>query len=180
MYAGYELCENVPAGPDSEEYADSEKYQLRPRDWAAAEAAGTGIVPLITRLNTLRRRHPALRWLRNLAFHRTDNEHILAYSKRTRTPHADCVLVVVNLDPHHTHEATVSLDMEQLKGCGLTPAQEGGAEPFPVCDELTGATYHWGRDNYVRLEPGRADAYCSSAHILALRPSSQTGGSPTP
>ncbi|GAB2897015.1 alpha-1,4-glucan--maltose-1-phosphate maltosyltransferase [Streptomyces mayteni] len=178
MYAGYELCEATPAGPDSEEYADSEKYQLRPRDWDKADAQGRSLTPLITALNTLRRRHPALRRLRDLHFHRTNNEHILAYSKRTRTPHADCVLIVVNLDPHHTHEATISLDLAQLEGCGLTPAQEGGAEPFPVCDELTGATYHWGRDNYVRLEPGRADAYASSAHILALRPSSQTGGSP--
>ncbi|WP_049564334.1 alpha-1,4-glucan--maltose-1-phosphate maltosyltransferase [Streptomyces sp. SBT349] len=178
MYAGYELCENQPAAPGSEEYLDSEKYQLRPRDWAAADAAGAGIAPLVTTLNALRRRHPALRQLRDLHFHRTDNDHILAYSKRARTPHADCVLIVVNLDPHHTHEATVSLDMEQLTGYGLTPAQEGGAEPFPVRDELTGETYYWGRDNYVRLEPGRADAYASSAHILALRPSSQTGGSP--
>ena len=178
MYAGYELCEATPAAPGSEEYAHSEKYELRPRDWARAEAEGRTITPLITHLNHLRRRHPALRQLRDLHFHRTNNEHILAYSKRTRTPHADCVLIVVNLDPHHTHEATISLDMAQLQGCGLTPAQEGGAEPFPVCDELTGATYYWGRDNYVRLEPGRADAYASSAHILALRPSSQTGGSP--
>ncbi|RKN09319.1 alpha-1,4-glucan--maltose-1-phosphate maltosyltransferase [Streptomyces radicis] len=178
VYAGYELCENAPAAPGSEEYLDSEKYQLRPRDWAGADAAGASITPLITTLNALRRRHPALRRLRDLHFHRTDNDHILAYSKRTRTPHADLVLIVVNLDPHHTHEATVSLDMEQLKGYGLSPAQEGGAEPFPVRDELTGETYYWGRDNYVRLEPGRADAYASSAHILALRPSSQTGGSP--
>ncbi|GAA3863632.1 alpha-1,4-glucan--maltose-1-phosphate maltosyltransferase [Streptomyces sedi] len=178
MYAGYELCENTPAAPGSEEYADSEKYQLRPRDWAGAEDSGESITGLVSLLNALRRRHPALRQLRNLHFHRTNNEHILAYSKRTRTPQADCVLIVVNLDPHHTHEATVSLDMEQLHGCGLTPAQEGGAEPFPVCDQLTGTTYYWGRDNYVRLEPGRADAYASSAHVLALRPSSQTGGSP--
>ncbi|MFR9725427.1 alpha-1,4-glucan--maltose-1-phosphate maltosyltransferase [Streptomyces sp. MS19] len=180
MYAGYELCENTAAAPGSEEYAGSEKFELRPRDWARADAEGRSITPLVTLLNALRRRHPALRQLRDLRFHGSNNDHILAYSKRTRTPEADCVLTVVNLDPHHTHEATISLDMAQLQGCGLTPAQEGGAEPFPVRDELTGATYHWGRDNYVRLEPGRADAYASSAHILTLRPSSQTGGSPTP
>ncbi len=178
MYAGYELCEGTPAEPGSEEYAASEKYQLRPRDWAAAERPGRGIVPLVTALNELRRRHPALRRLRNLRFHRTNNEHILAYSKRVRTPQADCVLMVVNIDPHHTHEATVSLNLAELEGCGLSPAQESGAEPFPVRDELTGETYYWGRDNYVRLEPGRVDAGASSAHILALRPSSQTGGSP--
>ncbi|GAA1899776.1 alpha-1,4-glucan--maltose-1-phosphate maltosyltransferase [Streptomyces sodiiphilus] len=175
MYAGYELCEATPAAPGSEEYAASEKYELRPRDWQAAEREGTSITELIGALNRLRRRHPALRQLRGLRFHRTDNEHILAYSKRTRTPHADTVLIVVNLDPHDTHEATVSLDLPEL---GLTPAQAGGAEPFPVLDELTGETYHWGRDNYVRLEPGRRDAYASSAHIFALRPSSPTGGSP--
>ncbi|WP_129842593.1 alpha-1,4-glucan--maltose-1-phosphate maltosyltransferase [Streptomyces sp. RFCAC02] len=180
VYAGYELCENTPAAHGSEEYAHSEKFELRPRDWARADEEGRSITPLITVLNELRRRHPALRQLRDLHFHYSNNEHILAYSKRSRTPHADCVLTVVNLDPHHTHEATISLDMAQLQGCGLTPAQEGGAEPFPVCDELTGATYYWGRDNYVRLEPGRSGAYASSAHILALRPSSQTGGSPTP
>ncbi|MGK5531332.1 alpha-1,4-glucan--maltose-1-phosphate maltosyltransferase [Streptomyces sp. URMC 129] len=180
MYAGYELCEGAPAAPGSEEYLHSEKFELRPRDWARADAEGRSITPLITTLNTLRRSHPALQQLRDLHFHRTNNDHILAYSKRSRTPDADLVLIVVNLDPHHTHEATVSLDMEQLHGCGLTTAQESGAEPFPVCDELTGATYYWGRDNYVRLEPGRADAYASSAHVLALRPSSQTGGSPKP
>ncbi|AKG45640.1 alpha-1,4-glucan--maltose-1-phosphate maltosyltransferase [Streptomyces xiamenensis] len=178
MYAGYELCEGTAAGPGSEEYADSEKYQLRPRDWAAARKSGNNIIPLIGALNRLRRAHPALRQLRDLHFHRTDNEHILAYSKRTRTPHADTVLIVVNLDPHHTHEATVSLDMSELKGCGLTFAQESGAEPFPVCDQLTGETYYWGRENYVRLGPERADAHTPSAHIFALRPSSQTGGSP--
>lgn len=167
MYAGYELCEATPATPGGEEYACSEKYELRPRDWAAAERAGHTLTPLITTLNQLRRRHPALRQLRQLHFHHTDNDHILAYSKRTRAPHADTVLIVVNLDPHHTHEATVSLDMAEL---GLTSAQEGGAEPFPVRDQLTGRTYHWGRDNYVRLEPGRGDAHTSSAHVFALRP----------
>ncbi|MDB1088289.1 alpha-1,4-glucan--maltose-1-phosphate maltosyltransferase [Streptomyces sp. ACA25] len=176
MYAGFELCEAAPAAPGSEEYARSEKYELRPRDWAAAERDGTTLTPLITRLNTLRRRHPALQQLRSLRFHRTDSEHILAYSKRSGAADDDTVLIVVNLDPHHTHEATVSLDMPAL---GLTPAQESGAEPFPVVDELTGETYHWGRDNYVRLGPGRADAHASSAHIFALRPSSPTGGSPT-
>jgi starch synthase (maltosyl-transferring) len=169
MYAGYELCEAAPAASGSEEYLDSEKYQLRPRDWAAAERSGKTITELITRLNDVRRRHPALRRLRNLHFHRTDNEQVLAYSKRSAAPEDDTVLVVVSLDPHHTQEATVSLDMEVL---GATPAQTSGAESLPVTDELTGTTYDWGRDNYVRLEPGRADALASSAHVLTLRPSS--------
>ncbi|GAA3656786.1 alpha-1,4-glucan--maltose-1-phosphate maltosyltransferase [Streptomyces chitinivorans] len=172
VYSGYELCESTPVRPGSEEYLDSEKYQLRPRDWAAAERAGTTIAPLLTELNRLRRRHPALQELRNLRFHHSDNPSIIVYSKHCAHPYADTVLTVVNLDPHHTHEATVSLDLAEL---GLTPAQASGAEPFPVRDELTGETYHWGRDNYVRLEPGRGAA---PAHILSLRPSPQTGGSP--
>ncbi|EFL23093.1 alpha-amylase [Streptomyces himastatinicus ATCC 53653] len=108
VYAGYELCENTPLRTGSEEYLDSEKYQLRPRDWADAERTGTSLTPLITRLNRLRRRHPALRRLRNLRFHHADNESVIAYSSGTGD---SCVLTVVNLDPHHTQEATVSLNM---------------------------------------------------------------------
>ncbi|MDN3053811.1 alpha-1,4-glucan--maltose-1-phosphate maltosyltransferase [Streptomyces sp. SRF1] len=165
VYAGYELCENVPVRPGSEEYLDSEKYQLRPRDWAAAERAGGTITPLLTRLNRVRRRHPALRRLRNLRFHHADNDSVIVYSKRAGD---SCVLTVVNLDPHHTQEATVSLNMPEL---GLQ-----WHESVPVRDELTGETYHWGRDNYVRLEPERRMA---PAHVLSLRPSSPIGGSPT-
>ncbi|MGW5115559.1 alpha-1,4-glucan--maltose-1-phosphate maltosyltransferase [Streptomyces noursei] len=164
LYAGYELCEATAVRPGSEEYLDSEKYQLRPRDWEAAAREGRTIAPLITALNRIRRRHPALQQLRNLHFHRVDNDAVLAYSKRAGN---DAVLTVVNLDPHHTHEATVSLDMPEL---GL-----GRHESFPVRDELTGDTYHWGRDNYVRLEPGSSLA---PAHVLSLRPSSPIGGSP--
>ena len=161
VYAGFELCEATPVRPGSEEYTDSEKYELRPRDWAAAEAQGRSLAPLITTLNRLRRRHPALRRLRDLVFHPVDNAALLAYSKHSGD---DVVLVVVNLDPFHAQEATVSLDMPAL---GLS-----WHESFAVRDELTGETYHWGRDNYVRLEPGRAPA-----HILSLRPSPPIGGS---
>ncbi|NSC23988.1 DUF3416 domain-containing protein [Streptomyces albus subsp. chlorinus] len=181
MYAGYELCENTPVRPGSEEYLSSEKYQLRPRDWAAADREGRSITPLITLLNRLRRRHPALRQLRDLRFHHADNDNILVYSKHGRRQpgesHDDTVLVVVNLDAHHTHEATVSLDMTHFAASGLSPAQLSGAESFPVRDQLTGATYHWGRDNYVRLAPGGESP--AAAHILTLRPSSPTGGSAT-
>ncbi|MFD4998395.1 alpha-1,4-glucan--maltose-1-phosphate maltosyltransferase [Streptomyces buecherae] len=199
MYAGYELCEGTALRPGSEEYLHSEKYELRPRDWAGAERAGATITPLITTLNRLRRHHPALRQLRNLRFHRTDNDAVIAYSKRVperrseppaprrpgvrpgdearrradaagaRGAGGDCVLTVVNLDPHHTHEATVSLDMPEL---GLD-----WHESLSVRDELTGTTYHWGSDNYVRLEPGSGIA---PAHVFSLRPSSPIGGSPTP
>ncbi|WP_030200523.1 alpha-1,4-glucan--maltose-1-phosphate maltosyltransferase [Streptomyces sp. NRRL S-87] len=168
VYAGYELCENTPVKEGSEEYLDSEKYQLRPRDWAAADREGRTIAPLITSLNRLRRRNPALQQLRDLHFHSTDNDQVIAYSKTAQTPSGrNTVLVVVNLDPHHTQEATVSLDMPVL---GLD--WHGS---LAVRDELTGDTYYWGRANYVRLEPGR-----TPAHVLtALRPSPPIGGSPT-
>ncbi|MFG2980804.1 maltotransferase domain-containing protein [Streptomyces sp. NPDC048258] len=164
VYAGYELCENTPVREGSEEYLNSEKYEFRPRDWAAADREGRTIAPLITALNRMRRRNPALQQLRDIHFHSTDNEQVIAYSKHAG---ANSVLVVVNLDPHHTQEATVSLDMPVL---GLD--WHGS---LAVRDELTGDTYHWGRANYVRLEPGR-----TPAHVLAaLRPSPPTGGSPT-
>ncbi|MFI1212142.1 alpha-1,4-glucan--maltose-1-phosphate maltosyltransferase, partial [Streptomyces sp. NPDC020802] len=111
MYAGYELCENTAIRAGTEDYLDSEKYQLRPRDWEAAERAGTSIAPLIGSLNRIRREHGALRRLRNVHFHEADNDAVIVYSKRTGH---DVVVVVVNLDPHHTQEATISLDMPRL------------------------------------------------------------------
>jgi starch synthase (maltosyl-transferring) len=152
VYSGYELCENVPVRPGSEEYLDSEKYQLRPRDWAAAEAEGRSLAPFLARLNALRREHVALQGLRNLQFHYADNDAVLCYSKRTA---ADLVLVVVNLDPHRTVEATVSLDPSAL---GL-----GWDERFTVRDELTGDVFQWGRDNYIRLDP-----HAQPAHLLTV------------
>ncbi|MEO6713277.1 MAG: alpha-1,4-glucan--maltose-1-phosphate maltosyltransferase, partial [Mycobacteriales bacterium] len=103
MYSGYERCEATAVRPGSEEYLDSEKFQYRPRDYADAP-----LTAHLTLLNRLRREHPALQWLRNLRFHDTNNSHVMAFSK---SHGADRVLVVVNLDPHHVHEATVSLDM---------------------------------------------------------------------
>ncbi|MFB8756282.1 alpha-1,4-glucan--maltose-1-phosphate maltosyltransferase [Streptomyces nigra] len=177
VYSGYELCENTPLRDGSEEYLDSEKYQLRQRDWDTAEREGRTITPLITRLNTVRRANPALQQLRDLHFHHADKEAVIAYSKRSGS---NTVLVVANLDPHHTQEATVSLDMPQL---GLD-----WHESVPVRDELTGETYHWGRANYVRLLPGGAHVLVvgrepggrpRDAHDQALRPSTpQIGGSP--
>ncbi|MFI9174603.1 alpha-1,4-glucan--maltose-1-phosphate maltosyltransferase [Streptomyces lincolnensis] len=165
IYSGYELCENTPLRDGSEEYLDSEKYQLKPRDWTTAEHEGRTITPLLTRLNAIRRANPALRQLRDLHFHHADQDAVIAYSKRQGS---NTVLVVANLDPHHTQEATVSLDMPQL---GLD-----WHESVPVRDELTGETYHWGRANYVRLEPGTRPAHV----FTVLRPSTpQTGGSPT-
>ncbi|MBQ0995992.1 alpha-1,4-glucan--maltose-1-phosphate maltosyltransferase [Streptomyces sp. RK62] len=177
VYSGYELCENTPLREGSEEYLNSEKYQLRQRDWETAEREGRTITPLITRLNMIRRENPALRQLRDLHFHHADKEEVLVYSKRSGS---NTVLVVANLDPHHTQEATVSLDMPQL---GLD-----WHESVPVRDELTGETYHWGRANYVRLLPGGAHVLVvgqepggrpRDARGEALRPSTpQIGGSP--
>ncbi|WP_405869267.1 alpha-1,4-glucan--maltose-1-phosphate maltosyltransferase [Streptomyces sp. NBC_00005] len=178
IYSGYELCENTPIRDGSEEYLDSEKYQLKPRDWESAERQGHTITPLITKLNDIRRSNPALRQLRDLHFHHADQDAVIAYSKRSGS---NTVLVVANLDPHHTQEATVSLDMPQL---GLE-----WHESVPVRDELTGETYHWGRANYVRLQPGQAHVltvgrgsgdWPPDEHSTVLRPSTpQIGGSPT-
>jgi starch synthase (maltosyl-transferring) len=158
VYSGYELGENIPLVPGSEEYLDSEKYAYRPRDWEAAARTGQTIAPLLTKLNEIRRAHPALHWLRNLRFHYTDQPDILCFSKRTSAlyPGApDIVLVMVNLDPSHAREATVWIDSEAL---GLDP----GAG-FRVADELSGQEFSWGTANYVRLDPAVAPA-----HILTV------------
>jgi starch synthase (maltosyl-transferring) len=155
VYAGFELGENLAAGPGSEEYLASEKYQLRPRDWAEAAAEGRTLAPLLTTLNRLRRAHPALQQLRNLRFHQVDDDAVVCFSKRVERADGgtDRVLVVLNLDPHSVREATVHLDLPAL---GL----ERNAR-FTVRDELTGAVYDWGRDNYVRLDPRQ-----QVAHVL--------------
>ncbi|MFG2695591.1 alpha-1,4-glucan--maltose-1-phosphate maltosyltransferase [Kitasatospora sp. NPDC051984] len=147
IYAGFELFENEPAKPGSEEYLHSEKYELRPRDWTRQDS----LAPLLTALNRLRRRHPALQQLRDLRFHPVDNERIIAFSKCAVTEDGleDQVICVVNLDPHHVQEATVTLDVPG---------------PLTVHDELTGATYAWGRHNYVRLDPSSGPA-----HLLTVR-----------
>ncbi|MCC9312245.1 alpha-1,4-glucan--maltose-1-phosphate maltosyltransferase [Kitasatospora sp. RB6PN24] len=142
IYAGYELCENSPLG-DGEEYLDSEKYQLRPRDWTRTDT----LAPLLTRLNEFRRAHPALQDLRNLEFLETDNDQVIAYTKRTGD---DRVIVVVNLDPEQAQEAIVTVPEE------LAPAR--------VRCEFNGEEYRWHRHNYVRLDPSR-----SPAHLLTAR-----------
>ena len=170
IYSGFELCENIPLRPGSEEYMDSEKYQYRPRDWDQAAADNATIVPLITSLNRIRKSHPALHQLRNLRFHTVDQSDWLCFSKRV-TPReeaadpsgraepggarADTVLVIVNLDPRQPHEATVRLDLPAL---GL----DWGAA-FTVTDELTGESYRWGQANYVRLDPS-----VTPAHIFTV------------
>ncbi|MFI7609739.1 alpha-1,4-glucan--maltose-1-phosphate maltosyltransferase [Nonomuraea terrae] len=165
VYSGYELAENIPVRPGSEEYLDSEKYQYKPRDWESAEREGRSLAPFITRLNLFRRAHPALQELRNLRFHRVDQPDLVCLSKRLpgaydpatrRHGLGDVVLAVINLDPHHTHEATVDLDLPAL---GL----DWNAE-FVVDDELSGESYRWRQSNYVRLDP-----HIQPAHIFTVR-----------
>ncbi len=158
VYAGYELYEHVALRPGSEEYLDSEKYQYRPRDWARAEAEGRTLAPYLTRLNEIRQAHPALRWLRNLRFHHTEDDAILAYSKTRRLPDGstDTVLVICSLDPHHTRETTVWVDLPAL---GLD-----WSDRYDVRDEITGSVWNWGQANYVRLDPG-----FEPAHILRVQ-----------
>jgi starch synthase (maltosyl-transferring) len=153
VYAGYELIENIPVRPGSEEYRDSEKYQYRPRDWEAAEREGRSLAPLIAVLNSLRRTHPALRKLRNLRFHYVDQPELICYSKHL--PGETPVLVVVNLNPHQVREATVRLDLPAL---GFDPS-----DTLVVHDELSGESYTWGTANYVRLDP-----HSRPAHILTV------------
>jgi starch synthase (maltosyl-transferring) len=159
VYSGYELCENIPLVPGSEEYLDSEKYAYRPRDWEGAAELGLSIAGFITQLNAIRRAHPALHWLRNLRFHYSDQPEILCFSKQTDTRQAgplDTVIVVVNLNAGEARETTVWLDTEAL---GLD-----AAAGFAVTDELSGQSYRWGQANYVRLDPA-----VTPAHILTVR-----------
>ncbi|MEZ4257273.1 MAG: alpha-1,4-glucan--maltose-1-phosphate maltosyltransferase [Polyangiales bacterium] len=139
IYSGYEFYENVPLREGSEEYLDSEKYQLRQRP---LDAKGS-LVPMIRTLNETRRAHPCLESLTNLVFHHADKDAILTYSKRTGD---DCVLVVANLNPHSVEEATVHVDLSAL---GVSPSR-----PYQVRDVLSNDAHLWqGGANYVRLSP---------------------------
>lgn len=150
VYSGYELFEHQALREGSEEYLHSEKYELRPRDFATALEQGRSLEPFIARLNTIRRSHPALQQLRTLHFHSIDNDALLAYSKFDPVG-GDTVLVVVTLNAFAAEEATLSLDMAAL---GMQPYQR-----FWVRDEVSGEEYQWGQQNYVRLDPGRAVAH---------------------
>ncbi len=149
IYSGYELCENA-ALPNGEEYVDSEKYQVRVRDWAApANLSG-----LITQLNGIRRDNVALQRNDPVTFFPVDNPNLLAYGRRSGD---NRILCVVNLDPHAAHHGTVSIS-DAFWG-------EHVPERYAAYDLLDGATYHWGASNYVRLLPDR-----QPAHVLSLAP----------
>jgi starch synthase (maltosyl-transferring) len=151
IYSGYELCENQPMSDANEEYFESEKYEIKHRDFSQPGS----LVPFVARINDIRRRHPAFADLGNVAFHHSGNDQILCWSKANLAAD-DVMLMVVNLDPHNTHEDTLSLDLPAL-GFDWN-------ETFEAFDELTGMTFIWtGAHPYVRLDPGLP------AHVLHLR-----------
>jgi starch synthase (maltosyl-transferring) len=156
VYSGYELYEHLNLRPGSEEYLDSEKYQLRPRDFAGALADGRSLAPLLTKLNEIRRAHPALHQLRNLRFHHVDSPDITAFSKRDDAS-GDTILVVCTTNPHEWREGTTALDLPAL---GMD-----WDDGFQVTDLLDGSTYNWGQYNYVRLDP-----HHRPAHIFKVTP----------
>ena len=139
IYSGYELCENVAVRPGSEEYLDSEKYEIRVRDWNAPG----NIKQDIARLNRIRRENVALQTLPNLEFLKSDFDGILAYRRFAENNE---LLVIVNLDPHAAHETVVEYPIERL---GIAENEE-----YELLDMLTGLRYAWrGRKNYVKIDP---------------------------
>jgi len=149
IYSGFELSENRPVKPGSEEYLDSEKYQFRQRTWDDPDS----LAPLITLLNDARHTYRALQSDWSLTFHDTDNDQILAYSKRDARA---AILVVVNLDYANMQHGWVRIPLAAW-------APKPGA-PVMAADLLTGETYAWSRDwNYVRLEPDTRPA-----HVLVI------------
>lgn len=160
VYSGFELYENV-ARPGAEESIDNEKYEYRPRDFAKAEEQGRSLAPYLTMLNRIRAEHPALRQLRNLDIHYSDDNSILVYSKHlaaefTGTGKPDTLIIVANVDPHSARETMVHLDLSRF---GMFPGQH-----FDVHELITGAHWSWSSDNYVRL-----DSFTEPVHILHVK-----------
>jgi len=143
MYAGYELYEHRRFKEGGEEYIDSEKYEIKVRDWEGAAKKKLTLAPFIAQLNTIRKKNIALQRLRNLRFHTTENDAIIAYSKRDGD---NLILVVVNLDPSFAQETTIHWNMSEL---GVQK------DNFEVTDLIDGASYNWSAHTYVRLDPTR-------------------------
>ncbi len=140
VYSGYEHFENVPVRPGSEEYADSEKYELK------ARSLDGPLLPVIGRLNAIRRENPALQVSDNVHFLETHNDALVAYAKSVP---GNTVLCVVSLDPHGVQE-----------GSAVIPAGLGLAPVFPVEDLFTGEHFDWRiGGNYVRMEAGQRQAH---------------------
>lgn len=149
----YELCEGTAVAAGSEEYLNSEKYEIRQRDLNDP----ISIRELISVVNHVRRQNVALQSNDNLRFHHTENDKLLCYSKRTHD-RSNMILSIVNLDPFNTQNGNVNLDLGEL---GL-----GGDAEFRVCDLLTGQCYTWrGSRNWVQLSP-----YAVPAHVFQVRP----------
>ncbi|HYX83749.1 MAG TPA: alpha-1,4-glucan--maltose-1-phosphate maltosyltransferase [Gaiellales bacterium] len=143
----FELVERRGLRPGSEEYLDSEKYQLR--SWHLDDPHS--LQPLVTAVNAARHAHPALQANERLWFHGIGNDALLAYTKHTADL-ADVVLVVVSLDPHYIQSGWVDLPLPEL---GIDPDH-----PYQVHDLLDGETYVWqGPRNYVELDPNRTPAH---------------------
>jgi starch synthase (maltosyl-transferring) len=150
----FELMESAPREPGSEEYRDSEKYQLR--HWSLDRP--DSLRSLIARINRLRREHAALQSDRSLRFCTVDNDQLIAYTKSDE-PSNDVVLVIVNLDPHHAQSGWVDLDLD------LDVLQLDPERPYQVHDLLSDQRYQWrGARNYVMLDPERLPA-----HFFKLR-----------
>jgi starch synthase (maltosyl-transferring) len=151
VYSGFEFCE-AEALPGTEEYRDSEKFQIRPRDWNHPGS----LADFISRVNRIRRENPALAHNSRLRFYPVDNEQLICYGKSTPN-HDNIILVAVNLDPNHSHQGWLHLPVGEF---GI-----GAAETFQVHDLLGGGRYLWqGPRNYLRLDPAS-----SPAQIFLLR-----------
>ena len=162
IYSGFELAENVPVRNGSEEYLDSEKYQIRVRDYQRADS----LAELIGQINAIRRAHPALQHDWGLSFHRTDNGELLAYSKRS-VDGRNLILVVVNLDPVNMQHGFVQLP---ITAWGLTPHAT-----VEVVDLLSTERYFWrGEWNYIRLDPQDRVAHILHVQLPAPLPSSSS------
>jgi starch synthase (maltosyl-transferring) len=145
----FDLGENVPAKPGSEEYLNSEKYEIRHWD----RSASTSLAPLITKVNQIRRNNPALQSDGSLHFHHVDNPNIICYSKSSGS---NRILVAINLDPDQEQAGWIDLDLKRL----AIPHNAN----FEIEDLLTGARYQWhDRSNYVALRPD-----VMPAHIFLL------------
>ena len=160
IYSGFELCENMAVRPGSEEYLDSEKYQIKPRDWNQPG----NLKELIAQVNAIRRAHPALQQNATLRFHLSNNGALLWFSKSadlTATSavavERDVVFVAANTTPTLMEHGWVEVPIDEL---GIPPDT-----PYVVEDLLDGTTYTWrGAWNYVRLDPAER-----MAHIFVIR-----------
>ena len=150
IYSGYELCENEVVAAGTEEYLNSEKYEIKARDWNRPG----NIKEFVALVNGIRKENPALHHLTNIRFLPADSDDILFYVKTT-PDRSNVILVAVNLDPFQWHDCTVTVPPEEI---GVAP---GGT--YRVTDLLTGAAYTWGERNYVRLDPN-----IEPAHILRV------------